>query len=161
MNTSSEVVFLLGAGASVKAGVPDTLKFVTEFQASIKNGEMRRTVDKVIEILNSWLESKWTTVKLDVELLLETLTKLELKDQEPLLQFYGEGEYLLEEYSPKQSIIENLKDYIKSRAIIDSDERIQYLQPLLGFIEQYPTIDVISAFSKVQSDETTMCSVMF
>ena len=143
-NTSSEVVFLLGAGASVKAGVPDTLKFVTEFQASIKNGEMRRTVDKVIEILNSWLESKWTTVKLDVELLLETLTKLELKDQEPLLQFYGEGKYLLEEYSPKQSIIENLKDYIKSRAIIDSDERIQYLQPLLGFIEQYPTIDVIS-----------------
>ena len=36
---SSEVVFFLGAGASVRAGVPDTYSFVQEFKESLPKNE--------------------------------------------------------------------------------------------------------------------------
>jgi NAD-dependent SIR2 family protein deacetylase len=53
----SPVVFLLGAGASVPAGVPDTMSFVTDFVNHLDDTDTRRTVTKVIEILKSWRNS--------------------------------------------------------------------------------------------------------
>lgn len=136
---ASEVVFLLGAGTSVKAGVPDTFRFVKEFQQSMVNREDRKTVDKIIEILREWQNSD-----IDVELLLDTLTKLDAKEQEPILKFFEGGRFILSKYSEKRPIIEDLKDFIKRKAIIESQERIRYIEPLLGFVEQYKPLDIFS-----------------
>ena len=135
---SSEVVLFLGAGASIKAGVPDTYSFVDKFRQSVTNNDKKVVVDKIITLLEEWKGSK-----IDVELLLETLTKLDSKEQEPLLKFFEGGRFILSGYSEKSPIIEDLKDFIKSRAIV-MPEKIKYLEPLLGFVEESRPLDIIS-----------------
>jgi len=132
-------VFLLGASASVKAGVPDTFRFVKEFQRNITNPGERYTINKIIKTLRDWQHSD-----IDVELLLETLTKLDTREQEPLLKFFRGGEFVLSGYSEKRPIVEGLKDFIKRKAIIESPEKIRYFEPLLGFIEEHTPLDIFS-----------------
>ncbi|VVB94210.1 Uncharacterised protein [uncultured archaeon] len=113
---SSEVVFLLGAGASVAAGVPDTYSFVKKFIESIDEQTKKETIEKIVQILEAWKKSD-----IDVELLLETLVKLKDKKQEPLLQFYDGGNFILKGYAEKKPLIDDLKDFIKSKAIVSGE----------------------------------------
>lgn len=136
---SSEVVFFLGAGASVKAGVPTTYSFVNEYIKSIKDLGKRDTIKKIVKTLE-----KWKNDKIDIELLLETLTKLKNKDQEPLLSFYPDRPFILEGYYEKEPLINDLKDFIKSKAIVESEEKIQYLQSFREIIEEERPLDIIS-----------------
>jgi hypothetical protein len=143
---TSQVVFFLGAGASVNAGVPDTYAFVNEFINSIpvnpyrKNIEPQKktTIKKIVQILK-----EWKGTEIDIELLLETLTKLENKEQEPLLRFFEGGDFILKGYSEKKPLIDDLKDFIKSKTIV-SEEKIKYLLPFLWFIEEFRPFDIIS-----------------
>ena len=135
---SSQIIFFLGAGASVAADVPDTYSFVKEFIHSIRDRDKRRTIEKIVQILRNWKNSD-----IDVELLLEALTKLENKEQEPLLRFYQGGDFVLKGYPEKEPLINDLKDFIKSKAIV-SEDKILYLQPLLSFVEEFRPLDVIS-----------------
>ena len=134
----SQVIFFLGAGTSIAAGVPDTYSFVTKFMNDIQEPDKKETIKKIVQVLKDWKGSE-----IDVELLLETLTKLQNKEQEPLLQFYGGGDFILQGYSEKEPIIDDLKDFIKSKAIV-TEGKIEYLQPLLGFVEEFRPLDIIS-----------------
>ncbi len=136
---SSEIVFFFGAGASVAAGVPTTFSFVNEFVESIQDPEKKATIIKIVETLETWRKEK-----IDIELLLDTLTKLNEKDQEPLLPFFPGGTYLLKDYYEKEPLINDLKDFIKSKAIVESEERIRYLEPFREFIEDSRPLDIIS-----------------
>ena len=40
-------------------------------------------------------------------------------------------------------MVEDLKDFIKSKAIV-SEEKIKYLEPILGFVEEFRPLDIIS-----------------
>ena len=135
---SSEIVFFLGAGASVAAGVPDTYSFVQEYLGSIHRMDKKRTIEEIVRTLKIWKGKE-----IDIELLLETLTKLRDKDQDPVLQFYPSKDFSLSGYSEKTPLIDSLKDFIKKKAIV-SEEKVQYLQPLLAFIEETPPLDIIS-----------------
>jgi len=53
------------------------------------------------------------------------------------------GKFILSEYSQKAPLIKDLKNFIKSKAIV-SEEKIEYLKPLRGFIEEYRPLDIIS-----------------
>lgn len=136
---SSEIVFFLGAGASVAAGVPDTFSFVNEFIDVLRDSNKKVTIKKIVQTLENGKEPK----KIDVEDLLETLTKLENREKEPLLKFYDVGDFILKGYSEKEPLIDDLKDFIKSKAIV-SEEKIQYLQSLLGFVAEFRPLDIIS-----------------
>lgn len=91
--------FFLGAGASVNAGVPDTYAFVNEFIASIREPSKKETVEKIVQILKEWKETE-----IDIELLLETLTKLENKKQEPLLRFFEGVRFYLKKLSWRKAV---------------------------------------------------------
>ena len=130
---------MLGAGASVKAGVPDTFKFVSDFEDSLTNEGKKHLVQKIVGTLYAWQQSD-----IDVELLLDTLTKLDAKDQEPLLRFYEGGEFILRGYPEKRPIIEDLKDFIKKKTIVDNQDKIRYLDPLLGFVEEHRPLSIFS-----------------
>jgi len=138
-NQTSGVVFLLGAGASVAAEVPDTFAFVEQFQRSITATKKRETIDKIVATLK-----RWKPLETDVELLLETLTKLQTRDKEPLLKFIKGGKFMLSGCLRKPPIVEDLKGFIKEKSIIDSDSRIEYFEPLLGFVEEYKPLDILS-----------------
>jgi len=60
----TDVVFLLGAGASVPAGVPDTYAFVNEFQEHIRGKGEEQTLEGVMSILHAHLSDG----KVDVEI---------------------------------------------------------------------------------------------
>lgn len=134
----SKVVFFLGAGASVAAGVPDTYSFVDKFIENIQEKDKKETIEKIIKTLKIWKSPN----NIDIELLLETLTKLENKEQEPLLQFYEGGNFILKEAFVKP-LIKDLKDFIKSKAIV-LEEKVQYLQPFLAFIHEFRPLDIVS-----------------
>jgi hypothetical protein len=69
---SSDVVFLLGAGASKAAGVPDTYEFVDVFRGAIDEGTPDRALlERVIERLGKWIDGP-----VDIERLLDALTRI-------------------------------------------------------------------------------------
>ena len=56
MDVKPDIVFLLGAGASKEAGVPDTVEFVKKFKEHIASGNNSndiKTVNKITEILKN------------------------------------------------------------------------------------------------------------
>jgi len=133
-------VFFLGAGASVHANVPDTLGMVQKFEEHIRQWpEKRKTVQTIVEILR---QHKPSHEPVDVELLLETLERLEKKEKDEILWFYELGRFLLEGYPNKRPLTDELKEFIKGTSIVDAN-RIRYLEPLLEFIEERP-LDVFS-----------------
>ena len=143
---SSEIVFFLGAGASVKAGVPTTFSFVNEYIDSIQEPAKKETIKKIVNTLEQWKKEKNqpNNEKIDIELLLETLTKLKDRDQEPLLSFFPGGIFILGEYYDKDPLINDLKDFIKTKAIIESEEKVRYLQSFRELIEESRPLDIIS-----------------
>lgn len=118
--------------------VPDTYSFVKEFIDNIHENDKKETIERIVQTLKEWKNKE-----IDVELLLETLTKLENKHQEPLLRFYEGGDFILKGYSEKKPLIDDLKDFVKRKAIV-SEEKIQYLQPFLGFVEDFRPLNIIS-----------------
>lgn len=137
-----DIIFLLGAGASIKADVPDTCSFVDQFVESIKDNGEKEAVDIVIKELKEWKSTHGSKGKVDIELLLETLTRLKNRDNEALLQFYDPRFNLDYDFS---LLIDDLKNFIKRKAIV-SEEQLNYLEPLIEFIEEVHTspLDIIS-----------------
>lgn len=170
-----EIMFFLGAGASVKAGVPTTVKFIDAIKS--KDGyegfqeRIETENDKLeIELLNNILENlkekkkrikeeyiklqedlienvekekKFKRIKqdyerfekIDVELVLETLNKLNNKDEEILLEFYDKDSFKFldkEKISALETLERKLRQFIREKTIVD-EENIHYLRPLLGF----------------------------
>ena len=94
IDQSSQVIFLLGAGASKKAGVPTTYDFVYQFieyeQCNASSNDDNaiqkvRLIGQIMTTLSGWKEKNEGMV--DIELLLETLTKIKNRKKESLLQF--------------------------------------------------------------------------
>jgi hypothetical protein len=163
---SSQVIFLLGAGASKKADVPTTFEFVDQFigdlghrvNAQEKDIDRKyKTIKQIRDILASWERCKG---KVDIELLLEALNKLKGRKNETILQFCKNREkeptYQLidsengdiDEFDNLITILENdLREFIKSKTIVDKD-KINYLKPFRGFIEEandmHTPLDIIS-----------------
>ena len=144
-----ELLFFLGAGASVAAGVPDTFNLVNEF---LKDLEMRRKnsdllfCKKILEILEkSELASDG---KVDVELLLEALDQLENIEECIPLKFIDEhGDYNLSLHSRSDidRLKKELKDFIKKTGLVSKD-KILCLKDLLFFVEdkRYRPLDIFS-----------------
>lgn len=139
---SSEVVFFLGAGASVRAGVPDTYTFVKEFKNSLD------IVDKnIIEIIETrlidWKKKRHEDERIDIELLMEIIDKSVRRDDEPLLEFYKPEDDPWETYPEPIILLNRIKDFVKDKTIVTAD-KIKYLEDLLGFIEEYHPLDIFS-----------------
>lgn len=139
-----DIIFLLGAGASVEADVPDTYSFVRQFVDSVADSEEKKVITSIINELKNWGRNHSGKDEIDIELLLETLMKLEDKDNEALLQFYSPNQ-LLDLNFDFSKLILHLKDFIKYKAIVP-EEKLGYLQPLIEFIEDVPNLplDIIS-----------------
>ena len=129
----------------MKAGVPDTYKLAEGFREDIKSdAEVSRVVTRNFETLQAWkLEEDTSDTRVDVELLLEALDKMESRESELLLRFYKDPEYLLTGYPEKGEIVAKLRSYIKRRAVVDRNA-ISYLDPLLAVLNLYAPLDIFS-----------------
>jgi len=148
-----EIVFLLGAGASVAAGVPTTVDFVDEYRKYLENiGENDSKDNPRLNLVNK-IENTLKEVhkddekyRMDIEDLLETLEKLKNRDKETLLYFYQcteKDDYKLKEAMDKSEIIEDLKNFIVQKTAVRKD-KIGYLYYLKNFINKRGYLRIIS-----------------
>lgn len=143
-SSDSALLFFLGAGASVEADVPDTFGLVQEFRKSIRGRtRLRNEITLILRVLREWRSDQGLDDKVDVELLLETLDKLRSRNREVLLRFFKIERYLLSGLLEKEGTIDDLRRFIKKRAVVSASV-IHYLKPFLEFIEQFGPLDVFS-----------------
>lgn len=137
-----DIVFLLGAGASVEAKIPSTYSFVGQFVDSVKDDQEKKAITSIVNELKNWERTHSGKEEIDIELLLETLMKLEDKPNEALLQFYSPIQGFDFKFS---TLITDLKNFIKYKAIVPEGE-LDYLRPLIEFIDEVPNLplDIIS-----------------
>jgi hypothetical protein len=140
-----DIVFFFGAGASVKAGVPDTFGLVNKFKETIAtNPSDLEAIEKILETLTAFRHKLGEREpRADVEVLLETLERLETKDQDILLQFHTITSYALSDYAEKKPLKDKLKDFIKKTGIVDAGN-VRYLEPLITFFDEFRPLDIFS-----------------
>lgn len=140
--SSTEVAFFFGAGASIAAGVPDTFSFVDAFVQFLDSSD-KKPLEHLIEILSLWGRKHNPPKTLDIELLLEALQRLADKEQDLLLPFFDGMKSRVPDFDAT-SLLKKLRDFIKSRVIVEP-EAIKYLEPLRAFIQDFRPVDIYSA----------------
>ena len=82
--------------------------------------------------------------KIDVELVLETLYKLNNKEVEILPDFYDEDTFKIKSKEKSlKSLEKKLRRFIREKTIV-SEDKIDYIAPLKEFIDKYKTLDIFS-----------------
>ncbi len=132
----NQVAFLFGAGASMEAGVPDTVSLINEFR--VKDDDAN--VSEFLELLGRW--AKQQDRPLDIELVLETLQRLADWKEDPLSGFADKPIKI--DGLDAQTLLNRLRDFIKNKVLVDA-EHITYLEPLRGFIDAYRPLHLYSA----------------
>lgn len=140
-----KIVFFLGAGASVKAKVPDTFHMVDEFLRELEPEQnLLIVVEEILRTLKDWKQKQDPRdPRVDVELLLETLEKIENRKDDVLLNFFDTKKFILEETVDISILKNKLKNFIKSKGIVKSS-MINYFEPLNGFISDYKFLDIFT-----------------
>jgi hypothetical protein len=135
-------MFFLGAGASVDAGLPDVVAIVGRFldwsdsqaenpyldkeQCDSYEGQAALTRE-ILTIIQDWKTKQNDDTKIDIEILLETVEKIENRDQQPLSAFYENTSLNIEKHLPivsfsaiRESFQQRLKSSLEYRLVISS-----------------------------------------
>jgi len=174
---NGEIIFFLGAGASVAAGVPDTEQFIfgnKGFRAQIdvkgydKEKEALQAILEILKKKKEEISQKYSEFarqskdkqkseelerikskkekfeKIDVELVLETLYKLNNKEVEILPDFFDADTLKIKGTEESIKLLEKkLRQFIRDKTIV-SEDKIDYLAPLKDFVGEYKKLDIFS-----------------
>jgi len=131
-----DVIFFFGAGASVDAGIPHTYKFVEDFESYIKkrDSSLHEQLRIILEVRRGFNERTSEKRQVDIEQLLDTLTRLIHKEEEVLLDFYEKKVFAanITENSLRR-LKRQLEDFIREKVIVKDDRQLEYLKELLKF----------------------------
>lgn len=141
----SRVTLLLGAGASVEAGLPTMAGLIDTFKASIKDdGRLTSALASVVEGLHRHTEESSGHPTLDLELLIEALEFLETRDQSIAAAFVHNWR---SDIKPHLATISELRRrlYLHLRTELDVDpSSVGYLMPLAGLASELDGIDIFT-----------------
>ncbi|MBU7045386.1 MAG: SIR2 family protein [Theionarchaea archaeon] len=133
---SEEIIFFLGAGASVPANVPDTREFIYGAEGFLNHIDSCGTENeqKTLRILIERLERRLGKDQVDLEKVLETVTDLNNLDNNILTDFFEEKKPLFNKEDMKDllHLEKKLREFIREMTIV-SDDKIEYLEPLRFF----------------------------
>ncbi len=153
-----ELIFLLGAGASVEAGVPDTRKFIYGKKEEDGIRGFLEWLEKhnrpeELEILNGILctfkenfKRKNNAPIIDVELVLGVLNALNNKENDYLIYFYDSKNFKFKSKDDEEvlkKLESDLRKFIREKVVID-EEDISYLAPLIEFKKPKKPINIFS-----------------
>ena len=139
----NELVFLLGAGASIEAGVPDTRRFIygekekdgiQGFLEWLKETNKQKELEILEKILNTF-KRKNESLIIDVELVLGVLNALNNKEKYDLVYFYDQSAFEFKsdgDIQTLRTLETDLKEFIRKKVVVNKDG-INYLAPLIGF----------------------------
>jgi len=142
----NEMMFFLGAGASIEAGVPDTIGFIygqkekggiQGFREYLKENKMDEESDVfeiILTILQQKIDNSINDVKIDIELVLGTINTLNKKEEYELVYFYDQNtfKFKIEEEQILIDLENLLKGFIRRNVVVNKSE-ISYLAPLTEF----------------------------
>lgn len=127
--SASDIVFFLGAGASVAAGIPAVGPMTEEFLEKIKKDQSPcgAALEEIMKRLERALARENPPRKLDVELILQTVHRLIAHPKDELSEFFSDGHGL------RPEALEQLKGEIEAfiRNKVIRPRGVDYLSPLL------------------------------
>jgi predicted transcriptional regulator len=142
----SSTLFFLGAGASIAAGVNDVRGLVKDFRdrsASNSGPEKTQRIEKIIHLLKEWLSNQEEEREVDIELVLETIDRLENIDKDIVSQFFENEIDLVTEFKDNNSHSKELKGFIRIKCFVEESE-VTYFQPLMDFLRDHEALDIFS-----------------
>lgn len=127
--SASDIVFFLGAGASVAAGIPAVGPMTEEFLEEIKRDKSpcRAALEEIMKRLKKALARENPPRKLDVELILQTVHRLIAHPEDELSEFFSDGHGLRPE--ALEQLKGELESFIRNKVI--RPQGVEYLSPLL------------------------------
>jgi hypothetical protein len=143
------MIFFLGAGASIPAGISGVEGMVTKFLERLQNenNNYYGLALDLFNILTHWRKKNGKDI-VDIELMLETIEKLENKDSDVMSLFYNKKNSILQKFEKlhantdvKLSTI--LKQFVKAETG-KTDLQIDYLTGLLRFMRTYRSLHIFS-----------------
>jgi SIR2-like domain len=148
---NSELMLFLGAGASVPAKIPGVEKMVELFLKYLVDEHYSKhlnVIKDIVSILNDWTNKK--DRKVDIELLLEAIEKLENRDDDTLPLFYENKKEIIQKIDDlylntdeKILVSDIVKRFIKSETG-KVDIEVDYLNGLLELMEYHKPLDIFS-----------------
>lgn len=142
----SQILFFLGAGASIDAGLVDVVELKHEFMRWLEKNSKSEHISLINDILVSletWKTKRSDKNPVDIEFLLEIIEKIENKDEDPLSEFYENKVLKLERNSSYNSIMKikkelsnEIKRFIKNY-FSQTDIQTDYLQYINDFVRKY------------------------
>lgn len=135
-NRRQSGVFLFGAGASVDAGIPDTYRFVEDFQSHIKKEDsaLHEQLLKILRIRAQFNERRLAKSQVDVEQLLDTLICLIDKNNDVLLDFYEKKAF---DANARADEMTKIKDLLTKKGTMHSDYLLKELEAQILKIEKW------------------------
>jgi hypothetical protein len=130
-------MFFLGAGASVPADVKGVVGLVEEYKEWLTSNDKsndKSIVEQIEKTLRKWLDRQNIDREVDIELLLETVERLENAKNDILLDFYDNAEPILPPLRDDRSLSAGIKQCIRERCF----------KPLSDFLNSYNTLDIFS-----------------
>lgn len=145
MDSPDKMIFFLGAGASVEAGGKGVVDLVFDFMNWLKPKSEPdfNVVEKIIAELDEWIAEQKIRRKVDIELLLDAIEKLENAQKDILLKFYDNKEFILSNFKGDKHLSSEVKLFIREKCFI-SKEKTNYLKPVLPFVNRYNSLDIFS-----------------
>jgi hypothetical protein len=96
-----------------------------------------------VEKLEEWIAEQEIHREVDTELLLDAIERLENAQNDILLKFYDNYNFILGDFERDKHLSNELKLFIREKCFI-LKEKINYLKPILKFINHYNTLDIFS-----------------
>jgi hypothetical protein len=150
--STSKIIFFLGAGASVDAGLPGVVGLVNEIWNSSKDKKNKdlspkllAIVKKILYVLKRWKTERNDKTPLDVEILLEAIEKIENLSEDVLSAFYDNKNLKIKRhaFSTNDQLSTQIKRLIRNR-FSDTRVKTDYLEPLQDFIIEHKPLSVFS-----------------
>lgn len=147
------VLFFLGAGSSIPAGLNGVATLVADFRNWLESEHKTDCLDIIENIIFTIKQSKekrGDKDKIDIEMLLEAIEKIEKRDQDVLQLFYDKNTFTLSNCKcydlisdGKTLLSEEVKKFIKVY-FTEKEMKVEYLKPLIAFIKDYKPLDIFS-----------------
>jgi len=144
-----EVIFLLGAGASVDANIPASYGMIEKLEALLKTDENWKSFVSLYNFVKSaiiygdGIKGKFENASFNIERLVNTLDELRKSDEHPLFPFIGSWNPKLPEVMEnnfeklgnfRKKIVEELS---QQWVHLEYDEHAQYFESLSRFQKDY------------------------
>jgi hypothetical protein len=148
-----EVIFFLGAGASIPAGISGVVELVDDFKRWLEREGKRDHLDlteRILEVIQTSSKINNNSSKVDIEKLLDIAERLENSDKDIFLDFYenciprlrkSSGYHLIS--NGNNLLTEEIKRFIKT-TFTEKKLNVRYLKPLNHFINSYRTLHIFS-----------------